>query len=73
MSIFLVTPSMPIIIYGSVFMCTSPVGSFISVTTNMYLYVERFMKNISIYAGCPSVRGINVSTFQSINLVMTYY
>ena len=25
-----------------------------------------------LYAGCPSFRGINVSAFQSINLVMTY-
>ena len=26
----------------------------------------------TIHAGCPSFRGINISTFQSINLVMTY-
>ena len=28
--------------------------------------------NNSLYAGCPSFRGINLSTFQSINLVIIY-
>ena len=34
--------------------------------------VANALKICDKYAGCPSFRGINVSTFQNINLVMTY-
>ena len=30
-------------------------------------------KNNILYAGCPSSRGIKLSMFQSINLVMAHY
>ena len=33
---------------------------------------QLFTNNRHTYAGCPSCRAMNVSTFQSINLVMTY-
>ena len=37
------------------------------------IYKIAFGVMFFLNAGCPSFRGINVSTSQSINLVMTYH